>query len=120
MAQMKFLSILLPLILIAGARPVYAGNDKFQDSLFVQYMAGVYLLKNTTWITEKQKAQRYEELVHITGFSADSAKNIIAKYYNKPESWKKIQARIQNVYVEYENKVKNDTINTTKSSERSK
>lgn len=88
----------------------------------MRYMAGIYLLSNTTWITEKQKAQRYEELVYLTGFTADSAEKCISKYYNKPESWKKIQERIENVYTEYENKMKNDTINTTKSksSERSK
>lgn len=77
-------------------------------------------MNNTTWISEQQKAQRYSELVHLTGITADSAAAFVSKYYNKPEAWKKIQDRIQNVYVEYENKMKNDTISTTKSFERSK
>lgn len=86
----------------------------------MQYMAGIYLLDNTTWLNEKQKAQRYEELVHLTGFTADSAEKWVSKYYNKPETWKKIQERIQNVYAEYENKNKSDTISTTTKSQRSK
>jgi hypothetical protein len=86
----------------------------------VQFLAGVYLLNNTTWISDSLKAERYKELVQITGITADSASIFVSKYYNKPESWKKIQDRIQNIYVEYENKMKSDTISTTKSSERSK
>jgi hypothetical protein len=119
-AQMKFFIYSLSLALFIFILPGNAKNNSVRDSMYVQYLAGIYLIDNTTWITEKQKAQRYTELVQLTGITADSAAAFVSKYHNKPESWKKIQESIQNVYVEYENKMKNDTLSTTKSSERRK
>ncbi|HEX2959719.1 MAG TPA: hypothetical protein VHO70_22980 [Chitinispirillaceae bacterium] len=117
---MKFLIYSLSLVLLVGTLPADARNEQLHDSSFVQFLAGIYLLNNSTRISEKQKAEHYNELVHLTGITADSVEMIITRYYNKPDAWKKIQERIQTIYTEYENKIKNDTISTTTGSERSK
>lgn len=103
-----FSSIVSVMIFLACS-PV-AGSEKAQDSSYVQFITGIYLISSSNNLTDQQKAQRYSELVEVCGINKDSALSLVARYYNKPDEWKKIHEKIQTILSEYENNRKNDTI----------
>jgi hypothetical protein len=108
---MKFFVYTL-LVLLLFTSYTTAGNEKEQDSSYIKFLAGLSLINNTTGLTDQQKAQRYSQLIQVTGISSDSAQRFVARYYDRPDEWKKIYEKIQTVLVTYENNLKNDTIST--------
>jgi hypothetical protein len=61
---------------------------------FICYFAGIEILKADKISTPSEKAYIYKVLCDITGVNAKKAKDFIKRYYNKPEEWKKITAKV--------------------------
>jgi hypothetical protein len=102
----------ISILLLLCTSLIYAGNDKSQDSTYIKFLAGVLLINNAPSLTPQEKADRYTQLVRLTGIPKDSAISYVSRYYNKPEDWKKLHENIQSLLSECENYQKRDTIKT--------
>jgi hypothetical protein len=69
-------------ILSFSFSPVLAADD------FINYLAGIQVIRASKDLSEQEKAACYEKLVEITGIDAKRARSRIESYKNKPEQWK--------------------------------
>ena len=61
-----------------------------QGDAFVQYLAGVEVLRVSHDLNDEQKASYYAKLVEVTGVSTADAEKRIGQYINRPEQWEKV------------------------------
>jgi len=115
----SFLICIIVSILMFSAASFAAGGEKIKDSAYIKFLTGIYLINSTNELNDQQKAQRYSQLIEDCAIDKDSVLSFAARYYNKPDEWKKIHEKIQTLLSEYENYRKNDTI-TSKIDDNSK
>jgi hypothetical protein len=82
-------TFLLGACILLGLHATARGTDPF-----IQYVAGIEVLRAAPHISEEQKARYAAKLSELTGVTAARARERIACYYNNPEQWKKIQENI--------------------------
>lgn len=64
--------------------------DAINSDKEIQFLSGFLLLQSKTNLEEPMKVQKFQELLTITGLSAQDAINFIQSYRNDPEKWKKV------------------------------
>ena len=91
----KRISVIFGLVIAAGAFGACAEADSF-----IQYLAGIEVLRASRHMNDEQKAVYYKKLSEVTGISAREAVQRIARYYDRPQQWKQIQEEVRLVLEE--------------------
>ena len=73
---------------LTAALPVRAADA------FVQFVAGIELIRAARDMSEQQKAACYRKLIEVTGMSAAAVEARINSYRDRPEQWYNVHKKI--------------------------
>ena len=93
---MKCIILKVLFILALAVVVTKPGAQTRSDSSYVRFLTGVFLLNGTTTLSESIKAEKYIELVKITGISADTAVKYLSAMRQRPQEWKELHNQIKN------------------------
>jgi hypothetical protein len=101
---MKLTTISLAIISIGAAQIASpAQHQSYPDSSFVRFMTGVLLLQGNTSMPNEIKAEKYHELVKITGINADTAVLYLSRLRHTIQGSKELYEQIKKEYSDIQN-----------------
>ncbi len=71
-----------------------------KDEPYIQFIAGIMMIKSNPRLTNVEIATRFSELEAICGINGKQAIEFIRKFRDNPQDWKKISEKVQKVIVE--------------------
>lgn len=89
---MGIMYFLLPVLLLFYGFDAYAAEPSSDP--FVQYIAGVEMLRRSRILNHEERVAYYKKLVEVTGINGEYAAERIRSYRGRPEKWKKINEAV--------------------------
>lgn len=78
---------------------IWAGAVPPSEEQFVDFLAGVMMIRSNPQLKNEEIASRYQELESVCGVEGRDVMEFLKGYRNKPERWKEVNSKIMDVII---------------------